>query len=190
MFERRGRSAARSGGRGSPRGPRPGCAATSRFPRLARRGSPAAPAGAGGGRAVRRFSDEVHVRCGARGGPPGAPEQAPVQFVWRGRLYLVHAVLGRWRERSAWWEQPAVAALHGEDLGERGPVRSRPLLALGDLEREVFRVEAAVGRAPVGVYDLAHPVPVGTAAHGGAVVSEAAGTQDGDGAWRLLRVSD
>ncbi|WP_432509651.1 DUF6504 family protein [Kineococcus auxinigenes] len=190
MFERRGRPAARSGGRGSPAARAPG------VPRRA--ASPGSPAAAGprrrleqeGEAAVRRFSDEVHVRCGVRGGPPGAPEQAPVQFVWRGRLYLVRAVLGRWRERSAWWEQPAVAALHGEEPGGEASVSSRPLLALGDLEREVFRVEAAVGRAPVGVYDLAHPVPAGTAARERAVVSEAAGTQDGDGAWQLLRVSD
>ncbi|WP_432485188.1 DUF6504 family protein [Kineococcus esterisolvens] len=136
---------------------------------------------------MRRFSDEVHVRCGVLGGAPGAP----VQFVWRSRLYLVHHVLGRWRERSAWWEQPAVAALHGGAVagGERA-AGSRTVLALGDLEREVFRVEAAVGRARTGVYDLAHPVQAGTAASGAEVVSEAAGSQEGDGAWRLLRVSD
>ncbi|MCI2239687.1 DUF6504 family protein [Kineococcus sp. TRM81007] len=136
---------------------------------------------------MRRFSDEVHVRCGVLGGSPGAP----VQFVWRGRLYLVRTLLGRWLERSAWWEQPAVAAVHGEEVAPgASPVVTRPVLALGDLEREVFRVEAAVGRATTGVYDLAHPVPAGTAASLGAVVSEAAGTQGSDGAWRLLRVSD
>ncbi|WP_432493162.1 DUF6504 family protein [Kineococcus gypseus] len=146
---------------------------------------------------MRRFSDEVHVRCGVLQGAPGAP----VQFVWRGRLYLVHAVLAQWRERSAWWEQPAVAAVHGEEapapaarVPGAGAGGQRRVLSLGELEREVFRVEAAVGRTRPGVYDLAHPVAAGTAAHApgtaGAPVSEAAGTQEGDDAWRLLRVSD
>ncbi|WP_205706140.1 DUF6504 family protein [Kineococcus indalonis] len=166
---------------------------------------------------MRRFSDEVHVRCGVLGDDPGAP----VQFVWRDRLYLVRSVLAHWRERSAWWEGPAVAAVHGEDAGAPGapgaPRRGeapgdevpgsevlagapapRPVLALGELEREVFRVEAAVGRTRAGVYDLAHPVVAGTAAtarpvgraHGQGLVSEAPGNQEVDGAWRLLRVSD
>jgi hypothetical protein len=149
---------------------------------------------------VRRFSDEVHVRCG----PLGGLDDAPVQFVWRGRLYLVREVLSRWRERSAWWEQSAVAAVHGDDHlqelggpggggGGAGTVTAvRRVLELGDLEREVWRVEAGIGRGRVlGVYDLARRVSPGTAA-----VSEVAGTpaQDGstpDGpAWQMLRVSD
>ena len=132
---------------------------------------------------MRRFSDEVHVRSGTTGG-------APVQFVWRGRLYLVREVLSRWRERSAWWEHSAVAAVHGdESMGGGGTATAvRPVLEIGDLEREVFRVEASVGRSgTVGVYDLARPVPPGTAA-----VSEGAATPSPDGSdgWQLLRVSD
>ena len=136
---------------------------------------------------MRRFSDEVHVRSGAVGEVP----DAPAQFVWRGRLYLVREVLSRWRERSAWWEQSAVAAVHGDEVagGTGGTATAvRPVLEIGNLEREVFRVEAGVGRAgAVGVYDLARPVAPGTA-----VVSEGAGTPvlDGSGGWQLLRVSD
>jgi Family of unknown function (DUF6504) len=136
---------------------------------------------------VRRFSDEVHVRSGA----VGEASDVPVQFVWRGRLYVVREVLSRWRERSAWWEHAAVAAVHGEDAaGAAGGTATavRPVLEIGDLEREVFRVEAAVGRAgAVGVYDLARPAVPGTAA-----VSEVAGTPvlDGPDEWQLLRVSD
>jgi hypothetical protein len=136
---------------------------------------------------VRRFSDEVHVRSGAVGEVP----DAPVQFVWRGRLYVVREVLSRWRERSAWWEHAAVAAVHGDEV-PAGPGATatavRPVLEIGDLEREVFRVEASVGRAgTAGVYDLARPAPAGTAA-----VSEVAGTPvfNGSDGWQLLRVSD
>jgi hypothetical protein len=121
----------------------------------------------------------------------GEVPDAPVQFVWRGRLYVVREVLSRWRERSAWWEHAAVAAVHGDEpVGRAGGTATavRPVLEIGDLEREVFRVEASVGRAGVvGVYDLARPVPPGTAA-----VSEGAATPSPDGSddWRLLRVSD
>ncbi|WP_203417600.1 DUF6504 family protein [Kineococcus radiotolerans] len=136
--------------------------------------------------AVRRFSDEVHVRCGARGEEAGVP----ALFVWRGRLYVVREVLSRWRERSAWWEHAAVAAVHGDEAGGAGGAVTavRPVLEIGDLEREVFRVEAGVGRAgAVGVYDLARPVALGTAA-----VSEVAGNPvlDEPREWQLLRVSD
>ena len=142
---------------------------------------------------MRRFSDEVHVRSGAL----GEAHDAPVQFVWRGRLYVVRELLSRWRERRAWWEHSAVAAVHGDEpvvaavgAGRGGAATTaRPVLELGDLEREVFRVEASVGRcAASGVYDLARSVALGTAA-----VSEGTGTTahgDADGAWQLLRVSD
>ncbi|WP_432562803.1 DUF6504 family protein [Kineococcus sp. SYSU DK003] len=133
---------------------------------------------------MRRFSDEVHVQSGEVGGTAGAP----VQFVWRGRLYVVREVLSCWRERSAWWEHAAVAAVHGDATGSgKGPTK-RAVLEIGDLEREVFRVEASIGRTGgAGVYDLARPVAPGTAA-----VSEGAGTPSSEASedWQLLRVSD
>lgn len=138
---------------------------------------------------VRRFSDEVHVRYG----DADEGEETPVQFIWRGRLYVVREVLSRWRERSAWWEHAAVAAVHGDvtdsdATGPGGRPARRRVLEIGDLEREVFRVEASVGRAGgAGVYDLARAVAPGTAA-----VSEVAGTSspEASGDWQLLRVSD
>ncbi|WP_205709792.1 DUF6504 family protein [Kineococcus siccus] len=140
---------------------------------------------------VRRFSDTIHVRSGVLDGTEGAP----VQFLWRGRLYVVRDVLSHWRERSAWWEHSAVAAVHGDGDGpgstagrEQGGVGTavRRVLEVGDLEREVWRVEASAGRAGVvGVYDLAHPARPGTAA-----VSEAPATPVPEDEWQLLRVSD
>ncbi|MEZ0490711.1 DUF6504 family protein [Kineococcus sp. TBRC 1896] len=138
-------------------------------------------------RTVRRFSDEVHVRYD----DADEGRETPAQFIWRGRLYVVREVLSRWRERSAWWEHGAVAAVHGDAADETGaggrPVRRR-VLEIGDLEREVLRVEASAGRAGgAGVYDLARAVGPGTAA-----VSEVAGTSTSgaSGDWQLLRVSD
>ena len=148
---------------------------------------------------VRRFSDEVHVRSGALDGH----HDAPVQFVWRGRLYLVQAVLSRWRERSAWWEQSAVAAVHGDDhpqeqarpaaggAGTATATAVRRVLELGDLEREVWRVEAGIGRGRVvGVYDLARRVDPGTAAVSDPAGTPADGSTSHGTAWQMLRVSD
>ena len=123
---------------------------------------------------MRRFADEVHVRSG----PVGGAEHVPVQFLWRGRLYVVHDVLACWRERSSWWEAAPVAALHG---GQH-PDAAGPCAAAEVLEREVWRVEASAGRsAPVGVYDLCRPAVPGTAADPAPA---------GADTWQLLRVCD
>ncbi|WP_208972151.1 DUF6504 family protein [Kineococcus rubinsiae] len=139
---------------------------------------------------VRRFSDTIHVRSGVQDGAEGVP----VQFLWRGRLYVVRDVLSHWRERSAWWEHSAVAAVHGDadapasTAPASGGVGTavRRVLEVGVLERVVWRVEASAGRAGVvGVYDLAHPARPGTAA-----VSEVPATPVPEDEWQLLRVSD
>jgi hypothetical protein len=129
---------------------------------------------------MRRYEDPVEVRRGPVGGvlatlapgtdgptedPTGdyADERAPAQFLWRGRLWKVRAVLAHWVETGPWWSSPGVRAVIGshdeEALGdERGDERvPRPL---GDLitERELWRVEAARGRDvddAGGVFDLA-----------------------------------
>ena len=130
---------------------------------------------------VRRYEDPVHVRPGDEG---AAGPEPPSSFLWRGRVYVVRAVLGHWRERRAWWTDTAARAVHGDDgppggappadLGSSGsPPREVPSpgtrLSLSD-EREVWRVEAGCGRAAgLGVYDLCH---------------------DPGRAWSLVRVSD
>lgn len=85
----------------------------------------------------RTVSVEVEVRL---------RDEEPEQFLWRGRLYLVRAVLGRWRERRTWWSE--------DDLPSRPGPRGR--LELVTPEREVWRVEASRGRCfEPGVYELA-----------------------------------
>lgn len=129
---------------------------------------------------MRRYDDEVQVRP-APGEPGGEP--APDAFVWRGRLYVVRAVLARWHERRAWWRDPAAAALlglqadpvpaagTGTSAGTGTGTCSAPASALAG-ECQVWRVEAAAGRcSPLGVYDLVHTPGV-------------------PGTWHLARVAD
>ncbi|MDQ6935976.1 MAG: DUF6504 family protein [Actinomycetota bacterium] len=114
---------------------------------------------------MRRYDDPVEVRRGATEGPE--------QFLWRGRLWQVRDVVAHWVETGAWWVRPAATV-----SPERGAGPS-PAPSRGDLlrEREVWRVEAARGRAVsaehdpgFGVFDL--------------VFSWS------DGSWRLARALD
>jgi hypothetical protein len=84
---------------------------------------------------TRLHADPVEVR---------RRDDAPEQFLWRGRLYLVQAVLARWTESGGWWRRDASPVLDG---------------SFDDGEREWWRVEAGSGRlaalsAGTGVYDL------------------------------------
>lgn len=84
----------------------------------------------------RRVAADIEVRM---------REQSPEQFLWKGRLYLVRSVLGRWLERNAWWESGGLPCRPGA-VGE---------LELVVPEREVWRVEASRGRCfEFGVYEL------------------------------------
>jgi hypothetical protein len=79
---------------------------------------------------MRQYDDPVEVRRGE--------EQDPDQFLWRGRLWKVRAVVAHWVEAGPWWQGAAV-----------GDGAARDLLA----ERELWRVEAGRGAPPV------RPVP-------------------------------
>ena len=108
---------------------------------------------------MRRYDDPVEVRRGPVEGvlatlAPGTDERAPAQFLWRGRLWKVRAVLAHWVETGPWWSSPGVRAVIGSHDEDTVP---RPL---GDLitERELWRVEAGRGRDvddTGGVFDLA-----------------------------------
>ena len=89
---------------------------------------------------MRRYDDTVEVRRGLVNGT-----EAPEQFIWRGRLWLVHDVMAHWVETGAWWRRGQIRSLLGTD----GPTESADDAApAGDLlaEREVWRVGAASGR--------------------------------------------
>ena len=97
---------------------------------------------------MRRYDDQVEVRRG---------DDAPAEFLWRGRLWQVRAVVSHWVETGPWWTSPGVRAVVGsegpsqqaiEESGAAGPdvgaVPGGAVATLDDLlaEQEVWRVEA------------------------------------------------
>ena len=112
-------------------------------------------------------------------------EQVPTAFLWRGRLYVVRAVLGHWSQRRPWWRE-ALDPREDTDLPDSPDSRDSRADAAGaqrvvgglrtvaELEQDVWRVEASPGRLhQAGVYDLARE-----------------GRGDSSCSWRLLRVAD
>lgn len=107
---------------------------------------------------MRRYDDPVEVRQGLIGSQGQGSDdrlEGPEQFLWRGRLWQVRAVLAHWVETGPWWQSAGARAVIGSDAPEAstGP-GGTDLLA----EREVWRVEARRGRDPGpdggGVFDL------------------------------------
>jgi len=104
---------------------------------------------------MRRYDDPVEVRRGTCAGVEG-----PEQFLWRGRLWKVRAVLAHWVETGPWWQSAYARAVIGsesegvgdaaEHAGEHAAENEGPR-PIGDLltERELWRVEAARGAAYV-----------------------------------------
>jgi hypothetical protein len=116
-------------------------------------------------------------------GADGGDVDVPVQFLWRGRLYLVRDVLAHWVELGTWWSVRGARSSRGpaapsSTYAEEG--RRSVAADVGAVEREVWRVEAAAGRSGTGgVYDLVRDVPDPTT---GAPVVAAR--------WRLARALD
>ena len=124
---------------------------------------------------MRRYDDPVEVRKGWIGGPADGME-GPEQFLWRGRLWKVRAVLAHWVETGAVVAVPGVRAVIGSDepagrsSGSRASAEGRPAADLL-VERELWRVEAGRGRdAGGGVFDLSFDW--------------------GDGSWQLVGCAD
>ena len=101
---------------------------------------------------MRRYDDPVEVRRGMVPAAGGSVE-GPEQFLWRGRLWKVCAVVAHWVETGPWWQSREIASVLGDDSDPGWDSRSD---LLG--EREVWRVEAARGLAAAGagrgVFDL------------------------------------
>ncbi len=123
---------------------------------------------------MRRYDDPIEVRQRARAGAgtggagEGDERRAPESFIWRGRRYRVHAVIGHWYERTPWWRHAlaparasadafgAVDAGGGPGNGADADGSESPGLVL---QEEIWRVEAAPARAggcgQLGVFELA-----------------------------------
>jgi hypothetical protein len=137
---------------------------------------------------MRRYDDPVDVRRGQVAGPGGSGRtvellEGPEQFLWKGRLWKVSAVLAHWVEAGAWWQSSGVQAVLGGDDPGAGGATGSDLSA----EREVWRVEADRGMAS------APRSGAGTGA--GTGPSTRVGVFDlvfdwADGSWRLTRCLD
>ena len=145
---------------------------------------------------MRRYDDLLDVRRGRVPDAGGDPVEGPEQFVWKDRLWTVHAVLAQWLETGPWWRSRGVHAVLGVDVDAdavagagswsgsgpwngtttvtQTPVTQTPVTQTpADLvaEREVWRVEASRGRSSgLGVFDLVFDWA--------------------DGSWRLARCLD
>jgi hypothetical protein len=134
---------------------------------------------------MRRYDDPVETRMGLVSGMEG-----PEQFLWRGRLWKVRAVIAHWVETGPWWQSGGARAVIGSDeapAGGRGDARSRPPGADLLAERELWRVEA--GRGP------GRPVAVDTGAEPGGAEPDGGGVFDlafdwSDGRWALVGCAD
>jgi hypothetical protein len=97
---------------------------------------------------MRRYDDPVETRMGLVSGMEG-----PEQFLWRGRLWKVRAVLAHWVETGPWWQSGSARAVIGSDetAGGRSSQTVGADLRSADLlgERELWRVEAGRGAVPV-----------------------------------------
>jgi hypothetical protein len=129
---------------------------------------------------MRRYDDPVETRMGLVAGMEG-----PEQFLWRGRLWKVRAVIAHWVETGPWWQSGGARAVIGSDDVRSADVRSADLLA----ERELWRVEAGRGPGRPVVADR------GGSADGVDGVLEGGGVFDlafdwSDGRWALVGCAD
>jgi hypothetical protein len=150
-------------------------------PRPRRAGS---TTGVARGAGMRRYDDPVETRMGLVSGMEG-----PEQFLWRGRLWKVRAVIAHWVETGPWWQSGGARAVIGSDEPAADRRSSGPGSPGADLlgERELWRVEA--GRGP------GRPVaaPEGTTGADGAL--DGGGVFDlafdwSDGRWALVGCAD
>lgn len=85
----------------------------------------------------------------------------PVRFVWRSRLYTVHAILEHWVIHREWWRVPGEPGQPGNPGRSGGP--GPPEAGPRQPELEFWRVEAAPGQAMTpGVFELRRDIATGT----------------------------
>jgi hypothetical protein len=99
---------------------------------------------------MRRYDDPIETRMGQVSGADG-----PEQFLWRGRLWKVRAVLAHWVETGPWWQSGGARAVIGSDEPAHDPAEGSTRTVGADLrsadllgERELWRVEAGRGPGP------------------------------------------
>jgi Family of unknown function (DUF6504) len=102
----------------------------------------------------RRCEEVIEVRRG---------DDAPEQFLWRSRLYLVRTVLASWTESGGWWHGPAARPLFGID-------EAAPRSAGGPADDLVLATIASAPKWGQGAWG--EPAPDAGAAVGGFAVDD------------------
>jgi hypothetical protein len=72
-----------------------------------------------------------------------APEGEPMEFIYKGRRFHIHAITSRWRESGGWWNRIDDGRL---TKGAAGSTHEDEF-ALNDGGKAIWRVEAA----PIGM---------------------------------------
>jgi hypothetical protein len=62
-----------------------------------------------------------------------APEGEPIEFIYKGKRFHIHAIVSRWRESGGWWNRIGDGKNHLQD----------ELAIFDDGARAIWRVEAA-----------------------------------------------
>jgi hypothetical protein len=74
-----------------------------------------------------------------------APEGEPVEFIYQGHHFHIHAITSRWSESGGWWNRISDGNTHA-DTNAHTNAHTKIGLKIDDQARAVWRVEAA----PVG----------------------------------------
>lgn len=118
----------------------------------------------------RRYDEPIEVTSALARTPRTSDPEA---FIWRGRLFVVRAVLDRWQERRAWWRE----------VGREDQVREQG----GSADGEPTLVGAVVGVVGVGGVGGVGVGGVGVGVAGDPEAGPGSGTGSGTGASRHER---
>jgi len=77
-----------------------------------------------------------------------APEGEPVEFIYKGKRFHIHATLSRWRESGGWWNRIDDGGVAARKAGKSSVdglelLTDRALAHFDDGHRAIWRVEAA-----------------------------------------------
>jgi Domain of unknown function (DUF6504) len=115
---------------------------------------------------VRRYGEDIEVRPGLVAG-----EEGPAQFLWRGRVWVVRALLSSWVTSTPWWRgaeaarvlgsEALVSEVPGSDVATVTRTHSSAQ-AESTEELQVWRVEAGRGGGyRTGVFDVSRSTTTG-----------------------------
>jgi hypothetical protein len=81
------------------------------------------------------FEESISLSSGSTGAHVLAPEGEPIEFIYKGRKFHIHAIVSRWQESGGWWNRISDGKNH---LAEENILDH-----FNDGARAIWRVEAA-----------------------------------------------